>query len=215
MIHLQDETINPSVYKTLDKPGYWGVHAIGEVWAQMLWVVSQRLIAKHGFTEDLFPPKPLADGTVPEGDFYRKRTYAADGTPLPLVPKHGNSLIVQLVLDGMKLQPCRPSFFDARDAIIAADRTLTGGENVCELWAGFASRGLGVDAKVEGRTPWGGGVRTNVSPLSSPFPLRPARAPDLTTVSSLGPRRSSRVQDGRVSARGPRAWRWGRRRGRR
>ena len=70
---------------------------------------------------------------------------------------------MQLVLDGMKLQPCRPSFFDARDAIIAADRTLTGGENVCELWAGFASRGLGVDAKVEGRTPWGGGVRTNVS----------------------------------------------------
>ena len=72
-------------------------------------------------------------------------------------------IAVQLVLDGMKLQPCRPSFFDARDAIIAADRTLTGGENVCELWAGFASRGLGVDAKVEGRTPWGGGVRTNVS----------------------------------------------------
>ncbi|KIJ18013.1 hypothetical protein PAXINDRAFT_9099 [Paxillus involutus ATCC 200175] len=26
-------TVNPSTYKTLDKPGYWGVHAIGEVWA--------------------------------------------------------------------------------------------------------------------------------------------------------------------------------------
>ncbi|KAI0699520.1 Fungalysin metallopeptidase-domain-containing protein [Cerioporus squamosus] len=156
-----NETINPSTYKTLDKPGYWGVHAIGEVWAQMLWVVSQRLIAKHGFVDDLFPPKPLEDGTVPEGDFYRKQEYFADGKPKPLVPKHGNSLIVQLVLDGMKLQPCRPSFQDARDAIIAADKTLTGGENVCEIWEGFASRGLGVDSKVEGRTPWGGGVRTN------------------------------------------------------
>lgn len=28
-------TINPSTYKTLDKGGYWGVHAIGEVWAEV------------------------------------------------------------------------------------------------------------------------------------------------------------------------------------
>ena len=169
LIHrlYQDETVNPSTYKTLDRPGYWGVHAIGEVWAQMLWVVSQRLIEKHGFVDDLFPPKPLEDGTIPSGDFYRAQEYAEDGKAKPLVPKHGNSLIVQLVLDGMKLQPCRPSFFDARDAIIAADKTLTGGENVCEIWEAFASRGLGVDSKVEGRTPWGGGVRTNVSPLSA------------------------------------------------
>lgn len=158
----QNDTINPSTYKTLDKPGYWGVHAIGEVWAEILWVVSQRLIAKHGFVDSLFPPAPLANGTVPSGDFYRPQEAAADGAPRPLVPKHGNSLIVQLVLNGMKLQPCNPSFFDARDAIIAADEVLTGGENYCELWAGFAQRGLGPDARVDGRTPWGGGVRTNV-----------------------------------------------------
>ncbi|TFY78186.1 hypothetical protein EWM64_g5823 [Hericium alpestre] len=78
-----NNTVNPSTYKTLDKPGYWGVHAIGEVWAQMLWVVSQRLIEKHGFTDSLFPPAPLADGTVPEGDFYHTRTDASK----PLVPK--------------------------------------------------------------------------------------------------------------------------------
>jgi extracellular elastinolytic metalloproteinase len=69
---------------------------------------------------------------------------------------------IRLVLNGMKIQPCRPSFFDARDAIIQADHILTGGENFCELWRGFSERGLGLDAKVEGRTPWGGGVRTNV-----------------------------------------------------
>jgi extracellular elastinolytic metalloproteinase len=63
----------------------------------------------------------------------------------------------------MKLQPCRPSFFDARDAIIEADRVLTDGENVCLLWKGFAKRGLGYDAEVQGRTPWGGGIRSNVS----------------------------------------------------
>ncbi|KAJ7186854.1 hypothetical protein C8R46DRAFT_1058231 [Mycena filopes] len=151
-----NETINPSTYKTLDKPGYFGVHAIGEVWAQILWVVSQGLIEKHGFTDNLFPPAPFANGTVPEGDFYRP----ASGKK-PLVPKHGNSLIFQLVLNAMKLQPCRPGFFEARDAIILADQTLTGGENFCTLWKGFSAKGLGPDANVVLRTPWGGGVRTD------------------------------------------------------
>lgn len=154
-------TVNPSTYKTLDKPGYWGVHAIGEVWAQILWVVSNKLIEKHGFSDSLFPPLPLENGTVPEGDFYRPAEYTHEGVKKPLIPKHGNSLITQLVLNGMKLQPCRPSFFDARDAIIAADAELTGGENYCELWEGFASRGLGPNARVDGRTPWGGGIRTD------------------------------------------------------
>ncbi|KAL1701153.1 Fungalysin metallopeptidase-domain-containing protein [Schizophyllum commune] len=151
-----NETVNPSTYKTLDKPGYWGVHAIGEVWAEILWVVQQRLIAVHGFSDTLFPPLPDADGNVPEGDFYRPRVGKK-----PLVPKHGNTLSVQLVISAMKLQPCRPSFFDARDAIIAADEALTGGENFCTLWKGFSERGLGPDAKLEGSTPWGGGIRTN------------------------------------------------------
>ncbi|KAF9039107.1 extracellular elastinolytic metallo proteinase [Panaeolus papilionaceus] len=152
-----DEKINPSTYKTLDKPGYWGVHAIGEVWAEILWVVSQKLIEKHGYSDELFPPLPTDDGTVPLGDFYRE---PAAGKA-PLVPKHGNTLMVQLVLNGMKLQACRPSFFEARDAIIQADQILTGGENFCLLWDGFASRGLGQDAVVKDKTPWGGGVRTN------------------------------------------------------
>ncbi|KAJ7577974.1 Fungalysin metallopeptidase-domain-containing protein [Mycena floridula] len=152
-----NDTINPSTYKILDKPNYWGVHAIGEVWAQMLWVVSQRLIAIHGFSDSLFPPTPNEDGTIPEGDFYRP----AVGKK-PLVPKHGNSLIVQLVFNGMKLQPCRPSFFDARDAIILADQQLTGGENFCTLWKAFAETGLGADASIIGGGPWGGGIRTNV-----------------------------------------------------
>lgn len=94
----QDETINPSTYKTLDKPGYWGVHAIGEVWAEILWVVSQRLIEKHGYADSLYPPVPLADGTIPEGDFYRPTEYTLSGAKKPLVPKHGNSLSVQYVL---------------------------------------------------------------------------------------------------------------------
>jgi extracellular elastinolytic metalloproteinase len=175
-VYSLNKTVNPSTYVTLDRPGYWGVHAIGEVWAEMLWVVSQRLIAKHGFSKTLFPPEPLANGTIPTGDFYRPRELDVMGREAPLVPKHGNTLAVQLVLNGMKLQPCRPSFFDARDAIIQADVLLTGGENTCELWRGFANRGLGPKATVVGRTPWGGGRRS--SDASVPVACREVGEPE-------------------------------------
>jgi extracellular elastinolytic metalloproteinase len=181
-----DKSINPSTYKTLDGPQYWGVHAIGEVWAEILWVVAQRLIKKHGFVESLFPPSPLEDGSIPLGDFYRVPEFTSSDAPSPLVPKHGNSLIVQLVMNAMKLQQCRPSFFDARDAVIQADQVLTGGENYCDIWYGFAEKGLGVDAKVQGRTPWGGGVRTDgysvpaVCRAPEPFPT-PEPKPDEPT----------------------------------
>ncbi|EKM51193.1 uncharacterized protein PHACADRAFT_263204 [Phanerochaete carnosa HHB-10118-sp] len=145
-----DKSVNPTTYKTLDNPLYWEAHAIGEVWAQMLWVVEHHLIRKHGVSDTLFPPKPLENGKIPLGDFYRESTAGK------LIPKHGNTLAVQLVISGMKLQPCRPSFLNARDAIIQADWHLTGGENYCEIWRGFASRGLGPDAHVQFSVPWWG-----------------------------------------------------------
>ncbi|TFK39018.1 Fungalysin metallopeptidase-domain-containing protein [Crucibulum laeve] len=156
-----NETTNPLMYKIMDKPLYKEVHNGGEVWAEMLWIVAQDLVAKHGYGTSLFPPAPLEDGTVPDGDFYRPVEYNVDGTPKARVPKYGNSLMMQLVISGMKLQPCRPSFFDARNAIIQADQLLTGGENMCTLWKGFAKRGLGRDAKYVGKNPAGGGTRTN------------------------------------------------------
>lgn len=140
-----------------------GLHAIGEAWAEMLWVVQQRLIVKHGFSDTLFPPVPDVDSALPPNDFYRPQTdNSLTGLPNPLVPRHGNTLLLQLVVNGMKMQPCSPSFFDARDAIIQADEVLTGGENVCDIWRGFAERGLGVDAVVSRGS---GGKRTNVSLL--------------------------------------------------
>jgi extracellular elastinolytic metalloproteinase len=92
---MQNHTVNPSTYKILDKPGYWGVHAVGEVWAEILWTVLQGLIKEHGYSDDLFPPKPLEDGTIPAGDFYRPPVGKGNK---PLIPKHGNSLMVQYVL---------------------------------------------------------------------------------------------------------------------
>lgn len=156
-VYSSNFTSNPSTFKTLDKPGYWGVHAIGEVWAEMLFVLNEKLIAKHGFSKSLVPP---ANTTETGDEYYHARTFDGKGRPKPLVPKHGNSLLAHLLVDGMKLQPCRPTFVNARDAIIQADTILTGGENTCEIWQAFSERGLGPDARTIGSTPWGGGVRS-------------------------------------------------------
>ncbi|KAJ2822085.1 hypothetical protein FBU31_004696 [Coemansia sp. 'formosensis'] len=111
-------TTNPSMYSLLDDPNYEEVHAIGEVWAEMLYEVMWALIDKNGFAKDIF---------------------AHDLTK-------GNSIMLQILLDGMKLQPCNPTFIDARDAILQAEKNLTGGKNKCAIWTAFAKRGLGVNA---------------------------------------------------------------------
>ena len=62
----------------------------------------------------------------------------------------GNNLALQLVVDGLKLQPCNPSFLDGRDAILLADLALTDGENECAIWRAFAKRGMGAAASAGG-----------------------------------------------------------------
>src|SRR5205814_7456536 len=58
----------------------------------------------------------------------------------------GNELALKLVMDGLKLQPANPSFLDARNAIIAADQALNGGQDLFQIWSAFARRGLGYSA---------------------------------------------------------------------
>ncbi|MFK7774463.1 MAG: M36 family metallopeptidase, partial [Saprospiraceae bacterium] len=77
----------------------------------------------------------------------------------------GNNIAMQLVLDGLKLQPCSPTFLDSRDAILAADLANNDGANQCLIWETFARRGLGVNAKV-------GGSVGNEVPLSCQFRLK-------------------------------------------
>ncbi|KMP09548.1 extracellular elastinolytic metalloproteinase [Coccidioides immitis RMSCC 2394] len=114
---------NPLVYTTVNQ--YREVHDIGTVWASMLYEVLWNLIDKHGKNDG---PKPeLRDG----------------------VPTDGKYLAMKLVIDGMALQPCNPNFVQARDAILDADEALTGGENKCEIWAGFAKRELGTGARYD------------------------------------------------------------------
>ncbi|MCB1055290.1 MAG: M36 family metallopeptidase, partial [Acidobacteria bacterium] len=91
-------------------------HGVGSVWTAMVWEMYWNLVDTYGFDSDLY-----------------------QGTG-------GNNLALQLVVDGLKLQPCNPTFVDARDAILLADQTNNGGANQCLIWEAFAKRGLGVNA---------------------------------------------------------------------
>lgn len=58
----------------------------------------------------------------------------------------GNVVFLHLFLDALPIQPCNPTFVNARDAWLQADITRYNGSNKCILWSVFASRGLGVNA---------------------------------------------------------------------
>ncbi|OOF94567.1 hypothetical protein ASPCADRAFT_507516 [Aspergillus carbonarius ITEM 5010] len=114
---LEDNPLNYTTVNYLQ-----GVHDIGTVWATMLYEVMWNLIDKHGKNDG---PKPVLRNGV---------------------PTDGKYLSMKLVMDGMALQPCNPNFIQARDAILDADVALTGGQNKCEIWTGFAKRELGSGA---------------------------------------------------------------------
>jgi Zn-dependent metalloprotease len=58
----------------------------------------------------------------------------------------GATLSDNLVLNGMKFTPNRPSFLNARDGILSADQSLNGGANRCAIWTVFARHGMGFSA---------------------------------------------------------------------
>lgn len=91
-------------------------HGVGSVWAAMLWDLTWALIDEYGFDSDIY-----------------------NGTG-------GNNIAMNLVMTGLKLQPCSPGFVDGRDAILEADQLLYNGANQCLIWDVFARRGLGVSA---------------------------------------------------------------------
>ena len=93
-------------------------HGVGEVWATMAWDMIWLMIDEYGYNADFYDAWDTG----------------------------GNNLAMQLILDGMKLQPCSPGFVDARDGILLADQNLTGGVNQCMIWEAFAGRGLGFSA---------------------------------------------------------------------
>ncbi|KAJ1958078.1 hypothetical protein EC988_000505 [Linderina pennispora] len=109
---------NPLTYGQLDTPNHQGAYSMGTMWATILYEMIWNLIDAHGIATDLFTH-----------DLSK-----------------GNCLALQLILNGMKLQPCNPSFIDARNAILQAEKNLTGGKNKCAIWKAFSKRGMGPKA---------------------------------------------------------------------
>ena len=95
-------------------------HGVGSIWCVTIWDLYWDLIDVYGF----------------DTDFYT-------GTG-------GNNMAMQLVMDGIKLQACSPTFLDSRDAILAADQANYGGANTCLIWETFARRGIGYSATAGG-----------------------------------------------------------------
>jgi hypothetical protein len=93
-------------------------HVVGEVWCNMLWEMTWEII------------KLLAINT---------NIYNASSAS-------GNTVALQLVIQGMKLQVCSPGFVDGRNAILKADTLLYGASHSAAIWKAFARRGLGKNA---------------------------------------------------------------------
>ena len=112
-----DMSINPVTYEGVANiDAFSQPHGIGSIWASMLWDLHWNMVDRYGFSDNLF------------GDTL------------------GNNKAIQLVMTGMKLQPCNPGFVDGRNAILQADSILYGGANQKLIWETFARRGLGADA---------------------------------------------------------------------
>ena len=125
--YTTDMSVNPQTYGDLSEGRLSVPHGVGSVWATTLWDMYWALV-----------------GGVPERNLpalgFKENLNDLTGTLA------GNQIALRLVMDGLKLQPCSPSFVDARDAILEADRINFGGQYSCYIWWAFARRGLGVNA---------------------------------------------------------------------
>ena len=109
-------TTNNYTYGRTAAGGLSVPHGIGFVWSTILWEATWDMIAAHGFDPNI---------------------HNANGTA-------GNQMMLAVVTEALKMQPCSPGFVDGRNAILAADQALYNGDHVEMLYAAFARRGLGV-----------------------------------------------------------------------
>jgi uncharacterized repeat protein (TIGR01451 family) len=111
-----DMSINSWTYGMMAGIAIGDVHSTGEIWCATIWDMTWNIIQQEGISPDIY-----------------------HGTK-------GNNIALQLVMQGMKLQPCSPGFIDARDAILKADSILYNNAHKCAIWNAFARRGMGRSA---------------------------------------------------------------------
>ena len=124
-----DFAINPQTFSAFNADPTREVHNTGELWAEALWDMNWLLINGISTLD--------CEGNTTPGYGFDPDLYHGTG---------GNNLALQLVMDGLKLQPANPSFVQARDAILQADMINNGGANSRAIWTAFARRGLGFSA---------------------------------------------------------------------
>jgi extracellular elastinolytic metalloproteinase len=132
-----------------------GEHAIGEVWNNMLWDLYWAMVDKYGFDADITNTNS------------------------------GNGRAIQLVMDGMKLQPCSPGFKDGFNAIMTADRINYGGADTCLISQVFARRGLGEEAS-QGSSASAGDGREHFDPIATCIKALKIRKETTTPVINPG-----------------------------
>ncbi len=116
-----DMTVNPTTYGRLNRNP--GSHFLGTIFGSMLWELYWGVI---DYEED--------NGRL---GFNENKYDSQTG---------GSNVAMQLIIEGLKIQPCSPSFVQSRDAILLADLLLYDGEYKCVIWDSFAKRGLGESA---------------------------------------------------------------------
>lgn len=84
----------------------------------------------------------------------------------------------RIITDGLRLAPNNPSFLEARDAIIQADRVDNAGANYDTLWAIFAARGMGYSAST---------TSSAATTATAATDLPPRLIHDAATVTDAGP----------------------------
>jgi subtilisin-like proprotein convertase family protein len=108
--------------------------------------------AQINLTDGAFPRGPIGSGTAFQvhnvGEVWCAILWEARGKLIDLYgPAVGNQRMLQLVTDGMKLNPPNPTLIDSRNSILAASAASGGGAaEEAALWSGFAMRGLGFGA---------------------------------------------------------------------
>ncbi|ORX83846.1 extracellular metallo proteinase 3 [Anaeromyces robustus] len=120
-----DTNVNDLTYNSLSysSKGRLECHMGGEVWVNALNEVLWNFIEKYKISND-----------VSEGEITSN--------------SEGNVLAIQIVIDALKIQPCNPTFLEARDAIVLAQKQRFNKKDLhCFIWKGFAKRGMGVNAK--------------------------------------------------------------------
>lgn len=103
--------------------------------------------AQHNVTDGAFPAAFTGSATAVHdgGEIWSSMLWEVRAKLIQrLGAAEGNRKALQLVTDGMKLNPSNPTMKQARDGILAAALASSdAGADVADVWAGFAARGMG------------------------------------------------------------------------